>query len=692
MTASSRATTVALALAAVSLLPAAHAQDKTSNSTRPADMNQIPSVFNARKTTPFEAPKAQFDDEKRIVMIPMRDGTKLYTVIVVPKGAKNAPMLMTRTCYNAAARAHAARTPAVPGLPAVAAAAPAGRGAVKPDSPHMLDELNLSDEVFVRDGYIRIYQDVRGKYGSEGVYLMTPPPVGPYNASGADDTTDAYDTIDWLVKNVPESNGRVGMIGSSYEGFTVVMALLHPHPALKAAISESPMVDGWMGDDWFHYGAFRQPNLDYFVSQTSARGAGAPVSHGGRDDYSNLLRAGSAGEMARALGEDQLPYWKLVESHPAYDGFWQSQSLDHLIAKAALTVPTMRLQGLWDQEDMWGANHSYQAWESKDKNNNMNFLAMGPWSHSQINREGHSLGPLVWDDDTTQDFRQNVQLPFFNQYLRENGPDAHTPPVLIYNTGEDHWDHFDKWPLACNTGCQSTSRPIYLEAGGKLAFDAPKGGEKFDEYVSDPARPVPYRPRPVAADDRQGWVTWLVMDQRFADGRPDVLTYTTEPLTAPMRVSGVPQVNLVASTSGTDSDWVVKLIDVFPDGTARPEPMNGYQLSIAMDIFRGRYRTSFEKPESVKSNEPLTYKWDLPNVNHVFQAGHRIMVQVQSTWFPLYDRNPQKYVPNIFDAKPADYIKATQRIYHSGSTASYINLPIVPQQPAMSNATTAGAQ
>ena len=691
MTTMLRTSVTTLALAAVSLIPAAHAQDKTTDSTRSTDINQIPSTFNAPKQAPFEAPKAQFDYEKRIAMIPMRDGTKLYTVIVIPKGAKNAPMLLTRTCYNAAARAHAARTPAAPGAPATAAA-PVARGTVKPDAPHMLDELNLSDEVFVRDGYIRIYQDVRGKYGSEGVYLMTPPPVGPYNASGADDTTDAYDTIDWLVKNVPQSNGRVGMIGSSYEGFTVVMALLHPHPALKAAIPESPMVDGWMGDDWFHYGAFRQTNLDYFLSQTTARGAGTRVSHGGRDDYSNFLRAGSAGDMARALGEEQLPYWKLVESHPAYDGFWQAQALDHLIAKAPLTVPTMWLQGLWDQEDMWGANHSYQAWEPKDTNNTMNFLAMGPWAHSQINREGHSLGPLVWDDDTTQDFRQNVQLPFFNQYLRENGRDAHTAPVMIYNTGEDHWDRFDKWPLACDTNCASKSKPLYLAAGGTLSFDAPKGGGAFDEYISDPAKPVPYRPRPVAGDERQGWVTWLVQDQRFVDGRPDVLTYTTGPLTAPVQVSGVPKVHLVASTSGTDSDWVVKLIDVFPDGTARPEPMNGYELSIAMDIFRGRYRSSFEKPEAIKANQPLTYTWDLPNVNHVFQPGHRIMVQVQSTWFPLYDRNPQTYVPNIFNARPGDYTKATQRIYHSGTTASFVSLPVVPTQPAVANATAASGQ
>jgi putative CocE/NonD family hydrolase len=640
--------------------------------------NDIPDTFTVPKRIVFVAPKPVFDYDKRVVMVPMRDGTKLYTVIVVPKAAKNAPIVLTRTCYNAAARASAARATAG-NAPAAGPPARAGRGeAPKAESPHMLDELGLADEVFVKAGYIRVYQDVRGKYGSEGVYLMTPPPVGPFNPTGADDTTDAYDTIDWLTKNVPETNGRVGMIGSSYEGFTVVMALLNPHPALKVAAPESPMVDGWMGDDWFHYGAFRQRMLDYFVAQTAARGAGPRIPPEGRDDYTNFLSKGSAGDFARSLGEDQLPYWHTVESHPAYDAFWQSQALDKLLAAKPLTVPTMWLQGLWDQEDMWGANHSYKLMEPKDKNNNMNYLVIGPWFHSQVNRDGHVMGPFTWDGDTTADFRSEVLLPFFNQYLTEGAPKADTPPVLIYNTGEDRWDRLKTWPLSCDAGCANKSKPLYLAANSSLSFEAPAaGGEKFDEYISDPKKPVPYRARPVATDDG-GWQTWLVQDQRFADGRPDVLTYMTEPLTAPVRVSGVPEVNLFASTSGTDSDWVVKLIDVYPDDPTPPTTMSGYQLSISLDIFRGRYRKSFEHPEAMKPNEPLLYKFDLPNVNHVFQPGHRIMVQVQSTLFPLYDRNPQTFVPNIFDAKPADYQKAMQRVWRAPGTASFINLPVVP--------------
>lgn len=616
------------------------AQGKPSDSDIPAE---------------FKSPKADFDYTKRVEMIPMRDGVKLYTVIVIPKGATHAPILLTRTPYNAAGRA------------------------ARNDSPHMLDELPQGDDVFVHAGYIRVFQDVRGKYGSEGAYLMTPPPIGPLNSSGVDDTTDAYDTIDWLVKNIHESNDKVGMLGSSYEGFTVVMALIHPHPALKVAAPESPMVDGWMGDDWFHYGAFREPNLDYFTEQTTARGKGSAIAREGRDDYTNFLAKGSAGDFARAGGLDQLPFWRKVEAHPAYDAFWQGLALDRIMASLPLKVPVMWEQGLWDQEDMWGAIHSYEAVEPKDTNNDKNFLVMGPWRHSQVNYDGYSLGPLLWDGNTTYQFRRDVLLPFFNQYLVDGAPRADTPPVFIYNTGENHWDRFKSWPLSCDKGCPNQSRPLYLAANGALSFDRPKSGTSgYDEYVSDPSKPVPYRPRPVVASDGDAWRHWLVDDQRFVDGRPDVITYETEPLTAPLRVSGAPVANLYASTSGSDSDWVVKLIDVYPGTMPSQAEMGGYELAISLDIFRGRYRTSFEHPEAIAPNEPLLYRFVLPTVNHVFLPGHRIMVQVQSSLFPLYDRNPQKFVPNIFDAKPADYQKATQRIWRAPDKASFVDLPVVP--------------
>jgi putative CocE/NonD family hydrolase len=507
---------------------------------------------------------------------------------------------------------------------------------------------------------------------------MTTPPVGPLNTSNADETTDAYDTIDWLVKNIPESNGKVGMLGSSYEGFTVVMALLNPHPALKVAAPESPMVDGWMGDDWFHYGAFRQVNLDYFTEQTTERGEGKIIAREGYDDYTNFLRIGSAGDFARYGGLDQLPFWLKVEAHPAYDAFWQGQALDKLIAKLPLTVPTMWEQGLWDQEDMWGAIHSYAALESKDTANDKNYLVMGPWRHSGVNYDGTTLGALSWEGDTALQFRRDVLLPFFNQFLLDNAPKADTPPVLIYNTGENHWDRFDHWPLSCEAGCNSKAQPLYFTANGKLSFDAPGEGAAFDEYVSDPAKPVPYRPRPVFNGDGEAWRTWLVKDQRFVDGRTDVLTYISDPLTHPLRLSGAPIANLYAATSGSDSDWVVKLIDVLPDSMPSDPAMGGYQLAISLEIFRGRYRTSFEHPEAIEPDKPLLYRFGLPTVNHVFLPGHRVMVQVQSSLFPLYDRNPQTFVPNIFDAKPGDYHKATQRIYRAPGEASFISLPVVP--------------
>jgi putative CocE/NonD family hydrolase len=603
----------------------------------------------------FKAPTSDYNYTKRVEMVPMRDGVKLYTVIVVPKGATRAPILLTRTPYNAKDRA------------------------ARSESPHMLDELPLSDEVFVTAGYIRVFQDVRGKYGSEGAYIMTPPPIGPLNGSGIDDTTDAYDTIDWLVKNVPESNGKVGMIGSSYEGFTVVMALIHPHPALKVAAPESPMVDGWMGDDWFHYGAFRLTNLDYITDQTTVRGEGAPIPREGYDDYTNYLRRGSAGDFARAAGEAQLPFWKKLEDNPAYDSFWQGQALDKIMASLPLNVPVMWLQGLWDQEDMWGAIHCYEAVEPKDAANDKNFLVMGPWRHSQINGDGYSLGPLLWDGNTTLKFRREVLLPFFDQYLLDDAPKADTPAVMIYNTGENHWDRLKSWPLSCDHGCPDKSRPLYLSANGGLSFDSPDAtAPKFDEYVSDPSKPVPYRTRPVVSTDNDAWRHWLVDDQRFVDGRPDVLTFISERLTAPLRVSGAPVVNLYASTSGSDSDWVVKLIDVYPDTVPSQPGMGGYELSISLDIFRGRYRTSFERPEAIPPNQPLLYRFAIPTVNHVFLPGHRIMVQVQSSLFPLYDRNPQTFVPNIFDATASDYHTATQRIWHTPGDASFIDLPVVP--------------
>jgi uncharacterized protein len=328
---------------------------------------------------------------------------------------------------------------------------------------------------------------------------------------------------------------------------------------------------------------------------------------------------------------------------------------------------------------MWGAIHSYLAVEPKDTTNTMNYLVMGPWRHSGVNYDGSTLGPLRFNGDTALEFRRDVLKPFFDQYLKDGAPKADTPPVFIYNTGDNHWDRFKSWPLACDSGCGRTSTPMYFTSGSGLSFTAPADNPSkgFDEYVSDPAKPAPYLPRPIRFSDGAAWRRWLLVDQRFVSDRPDVITYMTPPLTEPLRISGSPIVNLVASTSGTDSDWVVKLIDVYPDEVASSPEMGGYQLPLAMDIFRGRYRESFETPKAITPNTPLAYRFGLPTVNHVFLPGHRVMVQVQSSWFPLYDRNPQTFVPNIFFAKPADYVKATQRIYHAQGAASFISLPVV---------------
>ncbi|MCU6498517.1 CocE/NonD family hydrolase [Rugamonas sp. A1-17] len=620
------------------------------------------SAATAQTPTPPMAPDipAKFDTAipnadyvKRDVMIPMRDGVKLHTVIVIPKGAVHAPMVLSRTPYNASGRAQ------------------------RNVSPSVLATVGQGDEVMLENGYIRVYQDVRGKYGSEGEYVMTRPVKGPLNNTRTDHTTDAWDTIDWLVKHVPESNGNVGMIGSSYEGFTVLMALVDPHPALKVAVPMSPMVDGWRGDDWFHNGAFRVTNLSYIAGQTAAKGSGKTLATGVYDDYEGVLRGGSTADYARQFGLDQLNFVRKLFEHPAYDNYWQQQALDKILAKRPMKVPTMTVVGYWDQEDIYGAHAFYSAVEPQDKANDKNFLVVGPWRHSGVNYDGSSLGPFKFTGDTALEFRRDVMQPFLDQYLKDGAPAADTPPVLFYQTGVNRWQRLPRWPLACESGCPAPLKPIYLKPGFKLDFDAPPQGAGFDEYVSDPAKPVPFVPRPVHMNDASVWRPWLVSDQRGVSDRTDVLSYVTEPLKARLQIAGAAMVNLYASTTGTDTDWVVKLIDVYPDEVPSQPELGGYQLGIAMDIFRGRYRNSFEHPSPVAPGAVEKYRFALPNANHVFLPGHRVMVQIQSSWFPLYDRNPQTYVPNIFYAKPADYKKATLRVYHAGAESSALELPVV---------------
>jgi len=606
----------------------------------------------------FQPTDDGFDFVRRIAEIPMRDGVKLHTVILVPKGARRAPMLLTRTPYNAdALTTHAA-------------------------SAHLAPNLNGYDnalDVILEGGYIRVVQDVRGKYGSEGEYVMNRPLSGPLNPTQVDHATDTYDTIDWLVKNTPETNGKVGILGISYDGFLPLMALVNPHPALKVAVPMNPMVDGWMGDDWFHYGAFRQLNLPYIYEQVNGRSNEYPWVTTHHDDYEMYLQAGSAGELARRRGMASNGFWQKLLAHPTYDAFWQQQAMDKVLAAQPLKVPVMLVMGLWDQEDIYGAPAVYKAIKPKDTDDSLVYLTIGPWFHGQEIYDGSRLGALRFESNTSRWFQHEVLAPFLAQYLKDGAPKADVAPVTAFETGSNTWRRLPAWPAGCASGCTTKATPCYLQADGKAGFSAPTGAE-FTEFVSDPAKPVPFRARPimpVGYDSTHTWFRWLVDDQREMSGRPDVLTFTTEVLTAPVKIAGQPIANLVASTTGTDADWVVKLIDVYPDEVAAQPEMGGYQLMVAADIFRGRYRESFETAKPIAPAEPLTYRFALPNANHVFLPGHRIMVQVQSSWFPLYDRNPQTFVPSIFLAKPDDYKKATQRIYHVAGKSSFVELPVV---------------
>jgi len=617
--------------------------------------NGLPSETPAE----FKPVTDTFEYTKREVMIPMRDGVKLHTVIVIPKGAKNAPMLLTRTPYNASAQvSHAASSHLGP----------------------ILEGYDNAVEVIVKGGYIRVVQDVRGKYGSEGDYVMTRPLHGPLNPTAVDHATDTYDTIDWLVQNIRESNGKVGILGISYDGFLPLMALVNPHPALKVSVPMNPMVDGWMGDDWFHNGAFRQQNIPYIYDQEATRSNSETWWSGYFDDFDQYMEAGSAGELGRQHGMEQVGFWRKLLEHPGYDAWWQQQAMDKILAAQPIKVPVMLVDSLWDQEDIYGAPAVYRAIKPKDTEGKV-FLVLGPWHHGQEIGDGSSLGALKFDSDTGLYFREHILRPFLDHYLKDDAPRSDVAPVTAFETGTNTWRRLQTWPSGCESGCAIHPTRLYLRAGLKTGFDAPKAGDAaYDEYVSDPAKPVPYRARPsqpVGYGGRFTWPQWLVDDQREASGRPDVLAYESDVLKEPVKISGLPVVNLVASTSGTDSDWVVKLIDVYPDEVAEQEEMGGYQLAVSMDIFRGRYRESLETPHAITPDKPLTYKWVLPTANHVFLPGHRIMVQVQSSWFPLYDRNPQTFVPNIFWAKPGDYKKAVQRVFHSGDEASFIELPVV---------------
>lgn len=575
-------------------------------------------------------------------MIPMRDGVKLNTQVFSPtRTDEKFPIILVRTPY----------------------------GIGNPSSEQIAGALpELSKE-----GYIVVQQDIRGRFKSEGGFVMLRQPRDRKDKNAIDESTDTYDTIEWLLKNVPNNNGRVGMTGTSYGGWLTVMGMLDPHPALKAVVPQASPADMWLGDDFHHNGAFRLSyGFEYtYMMETSKEVTDPAKAVARRDAYEWYLELGPLSNVDAKYLKDKYPTWNDFENHPDYDAFWQRQAFAPWLTQ--VTVPTLNVAGWWDQEDFYGPIKIYELLERHDKENK-NFLVVGPWNHGGWSRgDGDKLGRIKFGSATADYFRKNIRAPFFAYYLKDK-QNPNLPEAMTFRTGANEWVRHNSW-----TPKEAAVKNLYMQANGKLSFDVPAQTEKpaFDEYVSDPAKPVPYRPRPIEPGMGSAWRTWQVEDQRFVDHRPDVLTWSTEPLTDDITVSGKILANLFASTTGTDSDWIVKLIDVYPENY-EPEPeMSGFQLMIAGDVFRGRYRASFEKPEPIPANSVQKYQIGFPANDHTFKKGHRIMVQIQSTWFPVIDRNPQKFVPNIFQAKETDFQKATQRVFRSGSSATNIALPVV---------------
>ncbi|SPF35632.1 Hydrolase CocE/NonD family protein [Candidatus Sulfopaludibacter sp. SbA4] len=588
---------------------------------------------------------APLEYTRRDEMVPMRDGVRLYTQVFIPKvSGEKLPFILIRTPYGVGQLDSARLNAAMPELTA--------------------------------EGYIFVNQDIRGRFQSEGQFVMLRQPRDPADKKAIDESTDTYDTIEWLLKNIPNHNGRVGMAGTSYGGWLTVMGMLDPHPALKAAVPQASPADMWIGDDFHHNGAFR---LSYGMEYAYMMESSKEMTDRSRlidrfDAYEWYLGLGALSNANEKYLHYKLPTWNDFVNHPDYDAFWKRQAFAPWLNR--VTVPTLNVAGWWDQEDFYGPLKIYELLEKHDTANR-NFLVVGPWNHGGWSRsDGQKLGRIEFGSATSEYYRREVLAPFMAYHLKGKGK-LDLPEALTFRTGLNRWERHDTWPPQSGV----FERKLYLRQDGKLSFDAPTGDDRgsADSYVSDPANPVPYRPRPI--DVANGWTTWLVEDQRFVDHRPDVLSWETETLTQDVGVSGKIAAHLFASTSGTDSDWIVKLIDVYPEKGAANAPldpkMSGFELMIAGDVLRGRYRNSLEKPEPVEPNSIQHYQIVFSGNDHVFLKGHRIMVQVESTWFPVIDRNPQRFVPNIFKAVAADFQPATQRIYRSARHASYLDLPVV---------------
>ena len=579
------------------------------------------------------------------MMIPVRDGVHLHTVIFTPKDQQEPlPFVMLRTPYGV-------------------------DNTVPPDKSAYLEDM-------AKDRYIFVFQDIRGRYKSEGIFEMQRFSRDKRNPKSIDESTDTYDSIEWLLKNIPMNNQKVGVLGISYGGWLTVMATLEPHPALKAVSEQATPADMYLGDDFHHNGAFRLSYGFEYAFMEEASKVDTLFPFGVYDTYEWYLHLGPLSNVNEKYFHGKLPSWNDFVNHPNYDEFWQKQSLPFRLD--APTVPTMHVAGWWDQEDFYGPVRTYEALEKKDTKN-LNYLVVGPWNHGGWGRsEGRKLGNISFDTATSRTYRASIQAPWFAYWLKGKG-DGKFHEATTFQTGSNVWKSYDEWPPKKNVHQGN----LYFHADGRLSFEAPMatGQSAFDSYVSDPAHPVPYRSRPVEETYGPGsrWYTWLTEDQRFVHQRPDVLSWETETLKEDVTVTGDIVSHLFASTTGTDGDWIVKLIDVYPEDYPKDPKMAGYQLMIADEVFRGRFRNSFEKPEPIVANKVIEYVIDLHNNDHTFLKGHKIMVQVQSTWFPIIDRNPQKYVDNIFLAKESDFQSATQRIVRSTEFPSHISLPLITQ-------------
>lgn len=581
--------------------------------------------------------------------IPMRDGKKLFTAVYAPKDAsKTYPIMLCRTPYSVA--------------PYGTDSYPANLG---------------PNELFGKEGYIFVYEDVRGRWMSEGEYVN----VRPYNPRKGprdiDESTDTWDTIDWLVKRIPNNNGRVGMWGISYPGFYVSAGIIDAHPALKAASPQAPISDWFVGDDFHHNGTFYLPHAFRFFAGfghprpepiTKEPPRANPTDNPNGYDY--FLRMGTLANLNEKVFKNDVGFWNEMMRHGTYDEFWQARNLrPHL---KSIRPAVMTVGGWFDAEDLFGALQTYASVE-KNSPGAHNTLVMGPWYHGGWERgDGDRLGAVGFGSKTSQFYRENIELPFFNFYLKDKGK-LDAPEAWVFETGTNQWQRYDAWPPR-----DAKARTLYFLSGGKLGFEPPPAAsDAYDEYVSDPARPVPFIGNIAQGMTREH----MVDDQRFASTRPDVLVYESEPLTEDMTVAGPVTPSLQVSTTGTDSDWVVKLIDVYPDDFPNPQPnptgvqMGGYQQLLRGEAMRGKFRNSFTKPEPFQPGKAAKVEYAMPDVCHVFRKGHRIMVQVQSSWFPLVDRNPQQFM-DIYQAKTADFQKATQRVYRSAALPSGVRVMV----------------